>query len=92
MSGEQIAKHLSERALTAAAQVAPEHWRWHVAMCESRIGHTAPSEVPVDYEFQSIMVKNVENGEKSPERVDIVGFKLYIRYVRTRLYRWFSKY
>ena len=56
-------------------------------MCEIRIGHTAPSEVPVDYEFQSIVVKNVENGEKSPERVDIVGFKLYLRYVRTRLYR-----
>lgn len=56
-------------------------------MCESRIGHTAPSEVPVDYEFQSIVVKHVENGEKSPERVDIVGFKLYLRYVRTRLYR-----
>ena len=33
-----------------------------------------------------------ENGEKLPESVDAVRFKLYIRNVRTRLYSCFSKY
>lgn len=44
-------------------------------MGESRFGHAAPSEVLVNYRSQSTAVKNVENGEKSPERVDVVRFK-----------------
>lgn len=34
------------------------------------------------FECQSIAVKNVENGEMSPERVDVVRFKLYLRNVK----------
>ena len=44
------------------------------------------------FECISTTVKNVENGEKLPESVDAVRFKLYIRNVRTRLYSCFSKY
>lgn len=53
----------------AAAQVAPEHRREHVAMGGSCFGHAAPSGVLVNYGSQSTAVKNIENGEKSPERV-----------------------
>ena len=38
-------------------------------------------EFQVNYESQSTAVKNVENGEMSPERVDVVRFKLYLRYI-----------
>ena len=52
----------------------------------ARFGHAAPSGVMVNYGSRSTAVKNVENGEKSPERVDVVRFKLYLRHVRTCLY------
>lgn len=55
-------------------------------MDECGFGYAALSEVPVNYGSQSAAVKNVENGEKSPERVDVVRFKLYLRYVSARLY------
>ena len=35
---------------------------------------SAPSEGPVNHGSQSAAVKNVEDGEKSPERVDVVRF------------------
>ena len=35
-------------------------------------------EVQGNYGFQSTAVKNVENGEMSPERVDVIRFKLYL--------------
>lgn len=38
-------------------------------------------EVQGNYGSQSTAVKNVENGEMSPERVDVIRFKLYLRYV-----------
>lgn len=39
-------------------------------------------EFQVNYESQSTAVKNVENGEMSPERVDVIRFKLYLRNVK----------
>lgn len=55
-------------------------------MGECGVGHAALAEMPVNYGSQSAAVKQVENGEKSPERVDVVRFKLYLRYVSARLY------
>lgn len=54
-------------------------------MGECGVGHAALVEMPVNYRSQSAAVKLVENGEKSPERVDVVRFKLYLRYVSARL-------
>lgn len=39
-------------------------------------------EVQGNYGSQSSAVKNVENGEMSPERVDVIRFKLYLRNVK----------
>lgn len=39
-------------------------------------------EVQGNYGSQSSAVKNVENGEMSPERVDVISFKLYLRNVK----------
>ena len=55
-------------------------------MNECGFGHTALSEVQVNYKSQSTMVKNIENREESHERVDVVRFKLYLRHVSARLY------
>mgnify|MGYP004687832825 CR=1 FL=1 len=57
-----------------------------VAVGECGPGHAAPSEVSVNYGLQSAAAKNVEDGEKSPERVDVVRFKLYLRHVSVHLY------
>lgn len=61
-------------------------------MCKSRFGHAAPPEVPVNYRSQPNAVKNVENGEKSPERVDVVRFKLYLRAISVLAYIAFCKH
>jgi len=52
---------------------AAEHRCEHVAVSERGLRGTAPAEMPIDDRTEPAAVELVENREKSPERVDVVG-------------------
>ena len=57
-----------------AAQVAAEQRGEHISVGERGPGRAALAEGGVDGPAQAAAVKLFENGEKTPERVDVVGF------------------
>lgn len=60
----------------------------YISVCRHNLIQILPGQVDaVDIQNSlSHAVKNVEKGEKSPERIDVVGLKLYLRRFRIRLY------
>lgn len=55
----------------------------YISVCGHNLIQILPGQVDaVDIQNS----KNVEKGEKSPERIDVVGLKLYLRRFRIRLY------